>query len=236
MTPAPWPAADEVHLYSLTLPNDPAELARLQSFLTSAEIARAALLKSAPVKQRYLAGRGLLREILAGYLGLDPREVPLATGVHGKPYLPGGEEGLRFNLAHCGDRLLLAVATGCEVGVDIERIDPDKPLQAMAKLVFSGAEQESLSALVSPRLEAAFYRQWVRKEACLKACGRGFSLPSSSIELPPFAAAATLVRCDRRDWHLLNLEVPAPCCAALAVESRGPAPSLPKVVPVDWPT
>lgn len=236
MTLASWPSADEVHLYSLILPTDPAELDRLQSFLAPTESNRVSLLKSEPVKRRYLAGRGLLREVLAGYLDLDPKDVSLATGEHGKPYLPGGGEALRFNLAHCGDRLLLAVATGCEVGVDIETIDPDKPLQAMAKLAFSGAEQESLSALVSPRLEAAFYRQWVRKEACLKACGRGFSLPSSSVELPPFAAAATLVRCDRRDWHLLDLEVPAPCCAALAVESRGPAPSLPKVVPVDWPT
>jgi 4'-phosphopantetheinyl transferase len=235
MTSAPRPSADEVHLYALTLPGEPAELNRLQSFLSPAETARAALLKSEPVKQRYLAGRGLLREILAGYLGLEPKKVQLATGVHGKPYLPGSGADLRFNLAHSGDRLLLALAAGREVGVDIEMIDPDKPLQAMAKLVFSGAEQDYLSGLASPRLETAFYRQWVRKEACLKACGRGFSLPAGDLELPLFAAtaAATLVRCDRRDWYLLDLELPEPYCAALVVETFSLYQCQPAVVPLN---
>jgi 4'-phosphopantetheinyl transferase len=237
MTPTPRPSADEVHLYSLTLPNDPTELARLQSSLTPAETARAALLKSEPVKQRYLAGRGLLREILAGYLGLAPKEVPLATGVHGKPYLPGGGVDLRFNLAHCGDRLLLATVVGREVGIDIETIDPGKPLQEMAKLVFSRMEQESLSGLVSPRLEAVFYRQWVRKEACLKACGRGFSLPAGSFEImsPDEKTAPLTTCCDQRCWQVLDLDVLSGHSAALAVEVSGQNRRPPIVVRISHP-
>ena len=48
-----------------------------------------------------------------------PSDVELAAGPHGKPELPGS--ALRFNLSHSGDRALIALADGVEVGVDVER-------------------------------------------------------------------------------------------------------------------
>lgn len=215
----PWPPADEVHLYRLILPHDPAELTRLTAFLVADETARADALKSQAAQRRFRAGRGLLRDILAGYLGLDPRDVPLATGAHGKPGLSGAGAELRFNLAHSGDRLLLAIATGREVGVDIEQIGSDRPLEAMARLVFSPGEQAELAGLSPSAREQAFCRGWVRKEACLKGCGRGFSLPGNCVEVSPLdeAVASLLVNCDEQYWQVADLMVPAPYCAALAM-------------------
>lgn len=231
MKTSPWPLDSEVHLYGLTLPHHPAELARLESWLAPDETARAGSLKSAQVKQRYITGRGLLREILGGYLGIDASNVKLATGEHGKPCLLDNEETVCFNLAHSRDTFLLAVTANREVGIDIEAIVPGKPLEEMARIVFSRHEQEQLSRLSSPELEAAFYRCWVRKEACLKACGRGFSLPSNSFEVSSLdeATMARVACCDQQHWQVLDLDVSPRYCAALAVASDGSSQPLPTV-------
>lgn len=235
MKTRPWPLGREVHLYGLSLPRCPAELTLLKSFLAPDEMERAGLLKNREAFERRLAGRGLLREILGGYLGTEARNVRLATGEHGKPCLADRQKGLHFNLAHSGDALLLAVAAGREVGVDIETIDPDRPLVDMSRMVFSRHEQEQLSGLSSPYLEDAFYRCWVRKEACLKACGRGFSLSGNTFDVSPLDkdAGAGSVRCDGKTWQVLDIDVPPGYCAALAVESCDPAQPSPLVTRVD---
>ena len=224
----PRPLEGEVHLYTLHLAREAAELARLGQLLAADETARAGLLKNDSAKNRFIAGRGILREILGGYLYIEPADVLIATGEHGKPFLADCSNDLRFNLSHADDLLVLAVATGIEVGVDIEKVEADKPLVNMARLVFSSKEQEELLTLPTARLQTvAFYRCWVRKEACLKACGRGFSLPGNSFYISPLDEATSLtgIRCNDIFWHVLDLDVPHHYCAALAVENR--IPTLP---------
>lgn len=237
MKTTPRPLEGEVHLYGLTLPHDPAELARLSGLLTTIEIDRAASLKSEPAKRHCLAGRGLLREILGAYLDIDAKQVQLAAGEHGKPFLLDDTVKLDFNLSHSGENFLLAVAANRAVGIDLELIDPVKPLKEMARLVFSRREQEQLSQLTSPRRETAFYRNWVRKEACLKACGRGFSLPGNSFELSLLdeKPAVMVACCNQQSWQILDLAVPPGYCAALAVESDGSTQLPPTVVRVEHP-
>lgn len=232
MNTAPRPRDGEVHLYTMALPQQSAELARLDGFLSPSERERARLLKSRAVGNRSIAVRGILREILGGYLGIEPGNVRIATGKHGKPFVEQNCGDLRFNLSHAGDIFVLAVAAGLEVGIDIETIEPDKPLNDMARIAFSRREQEELFSLPSHHLKtAAFYRCWVRKEACMKACGRGFSLPSNSFEIPLLHEEAALLNicCNQTCWHVLDIDVPHRYCAALAVETRPSAMHPPAV-------
>jgi 4'-phosphopantetheinyl transferase len=235
MIRTPWPLDGEVHLHGLVLSHDPAELTRLGGLLSANEASRAGSLKSDPVKRRFVAGRGVLREILGGYLGIDGKHVQLTAGEHGKPFLVDRTKGLSFNLAHSGDTVLLAVAAGREVGVDIERIDAGKPLGVMAGMVFSHREQEQLSGLAPPQREEIFYRCWVRKEACLKACGTGFSLPVNSFEVPPPDEGTGVLTacCQGKYWHVLDIDVPRGFCGALAVETCGSTQPPPTVIRVD---
>ncbi len=237
MKPIPWPLAGEVHLYCLILTQDPSELSRLGGNLSTGETVRIASLKSEPAIRRYIAGRGVLRTILGGYLGVDARSVKLSTGEHGKPFLLDMKESLRFNLSHSGDHFLLAVAVNREVGVDIETIVSGKSLEGMAGMVFSRNEREQLSRLSPPELETFFYRCWVRKEACLKGCGRGFSLTGSSLDLSSLNENQNVLvaRCDQKNWHILDIDVPAPHCAALAVETLRPTEPQPVVVRLSIP-
>ena len=131
------------------------------------------------------------------------------------------------------DVLILAVAAGVEVGVDIERIDTGKPVHTMARLAFSLREQEELFTLPVSQQSQAFYRCWVRKEASLKACGRGFSLPGRSFDVPVCLEKLplqTLINCNHSFWHVQDIDVPEQYCAALAVTADGLSPSPPTIV------
>lgn len=231
----PRPRDGEVHLYCLVLPQHPLELTPLAAHLSADECGRVGLLKGEPARGRFIAGRGLLREILGGYLGCAAGAVPLAAGVHGKPYLVDGTNDLGFNLSHSGDRFLLAVAAQREVGADIELMAPGKPLEEMGRMVFSLNEQDYLRRQPSPLRERAFYRCWVRKEACLKACGAGFSLPGNRFELPTPGehAAAMMVHCHETYWHLLDIDVPKAYCAAVAVGASSQGEPPPVVVRIE---
>jgi 4'-phosphopantetheinyl transferase len=222
MNPALRPLDGEIHLYSWPLQQETSELTRFERLLSTSEADRAGQLKSAQAKNHFIAGRGMLRDILGGYLCIDPAEVRIATGEHGKPFLADGALDLRFNLSHADEILVLAVAAGVEVGVDIERIDAGKAIHDMARLAFSRQEQEELLAMPASRQVEAFYRCWVRKEACLKACGRGFSLPGSSFSVPLFngAPAITRVVCNETIWQVQDIDVPHNYCAALVFETR----------------
>jgi 4'-phosphopantetheinyl transferase len=222
MIPTSRPLDCEVHIYCLALPpQNPSELLRLKQLLSESEIDRVNMLKSDQAKERFIERRGVLREILGGCLGIEPEDVRLDAGEHGKPYLVDCGENLRFNLSHAGEMFLLAVSAGIEVGIDIEAIDLDKPLNNMAKLAFSRHEQEELLKFTSSQLQTeAFFSCWVRKEACLKACGRGFSLPGSSFDVPLHITEPPMpvISCNQKLWHVMNIDVPKNYCAALAVE------------------
>jgi len=228
------PGDNEVYLYRIVLSQQFPELSRLRQLLSKHEAARSALLKDDLAKKRFIAGRGVLREILGGYVGVAPEKVRIATGKHGKPYLAERTGNIRFNLSHSEDMLILAVSTCREVGVDIETIKADKPLNDMARLAFSRREQEELFTLPSSHLQStAFYHCWVRKEACLKACGSGFSLPGSSFDVPiciEKLPTQTFINCNQSFWHLQDIDVPEKYCAAVAVEASGVSPSPPTIV------
>jgi phosphopantetheinyl transferase len=104
------------------------------------------------IADRRAAVDGMLRRVLATHLEADPEEVEVGYGEHGKPRLEG-PGGLEFNLSHSAELVLVAVARGREVGVDVERIDPGRGR--------------------SP----AFCGSWVSREARLKCLGVGFAAP-----------------------------------------------------------
>ena len=233
MTASPLPTTGQVHIYCLTLPQNPSEVSYYERFLSAPETARACSLKIHQVRNRFIAGRGLLREILGGYLAIEPENVPITIEEHGKPFLSGCTENLRFNLSHAEELLLLAVAADLEIGIDIEKIETDKPLKDMASIAMSRREQDEIFILSSSSLQAAaFYRCWVRKEACLKACGKGFSLSSDSFDVSPLDEDFHMrtIKCNNACWNIIDINVPQGFCAALAVEARASSPLLPTPV------
>ena len=79
-----------------------------------------------------------------------------------------GAPDVHFNISYSGDCGIIGISTEHEIGVDIERERPVADVSELTSLCF--AEDERVDA------EQAFLLAWTRKEACLKALGRGLQI------------------------------------------------------------
>jgi 4'-phosphopantetheinyl transferase len=172
-----------------------------------------------------------VRELLAGYLGCASDALRLALGEHGKPFLDGpcltGARAFDFNVSHSGSALLVAIARGQEVGVDIETQRRRRPVLELARRFFAADEASALASLGEPHRQIAFLRLWSCKEAVVKALGIGigfglarlqFSINPAGepVELSVIHASAGSVE----DWHVVRLAPTGAHVGALAW--RGP--------------
>ncbi len=139
---------------------------------------------------------------------------------HGRPFAPDRPE-LRISVSHAVDLVLVAVARGCRVGVDVEPLC-DRGITRLPDHALS--ERERLDFAGDPRLET-FLSYWTRKEALLKAVGLGLAIEPSLIELPrhgPRVAALPEVFGAAERWSAAEIPL-AGCVAALAAEMPSPA-------------
>lgn len=142
--------------------------------LSEDERARSDRLRSPQVARRFGVGRGFLRVILGSYLGQAPGELVFSYGEQGKPFVKDClRAGLSFNLAHSAGLVVAVVASGLEVGVDIEQMHPVSELESAAGVFLSPQELEELRRLPDDQKLQAFFSCWTQKEAVLKAFGNG---------------------------------------------------------------
>lgn len=139
----------------------------------------------------------------------------------GKPRLAGPDAGVRFNAAHGGGLVLVAVARGREVGVDVEPLDRG-PWLSLPGHVLTPAELRSLDGLGGKAHDAAFLRLWSRKEAVLKAAGVGLAVDPGLVAVsgpaePPAVLGVPAAIGPASRWGLVDLSLPG-VAAAVAVE------------------
>jgi 4'-phosphopantetheinyl transferase len=198
----------------------------LHALLDADEQARAARFHAAQHRDRFAVAHGRLRELLAAQLQVAPQELQFAKGTHGKPQLAAFTESrqLHFNLSHSSKWGLVAMAWDRAVGADIEIWRPMHNAARLVRRFFSGVEGQAYEALQQTDRQAAFFRGWTRKEAYIKAVGRGLSLPLSSfdVSLGPDPSARLLRPAelgDGRNWALAGLDVADGLSAAVVLES-----------------
>ncbi len=192
--------------------------------LDRVEHARLRRMRSPSKRLEFLVGRSMLRRILGEVLDINPGEVQLAYGAHGKPLLPGDE--LTFNLSHSGHRALVAVAAGGRVGVDIEQRQVRRPFQQLSRRFFSEAEDRWLRALPAPARAEGFYRAWTLKESYLKAIGTGLAFSSRGFTLdlmcaPPRLIATEYPGDEPARWRFATPELCGSYAAALCWDGEG---------------
>jgi 4'-phosphopantetheinyl transferase len=174
-------ADNELHVWRASLDLSPAVFQRVESTLDAHEKKRAEKFLVPQARERFVAARGILRELLGAYLELDPENVALSYGPQGKPsLLPAHNSKISFNVAHSQGMGLFVFASGREVGVDIERLRPDFRGMEIASHFFSEDEIAELKKLPQSLAEQAFFGCWTRKEAYVKAQGEGLSIPLRS--------------------------------------------------------
>lgn len=227
--PAPTSiSANTVQVWAAPLDIAPARLARLEQLLHADERKRAARFHGATLSRRFIAGRGLLREVLAAYLDIAAADIRFANDAYGKPELADlVGRSLQFNVAHSAGLILIAVSPGPRLGVDVEAVRWFDEMEGIAGRFFSLGECERLAGLPAADRVAAFYRCWTRKEAYLKAIGTGLSKPLDSFDVSVSPDEPALVR-DAGDvhaplrWSIVHLEPASGFVGAIALEYPSP--------------
>jgi 4'-phosphopantetheinyl transferase len=196
---------DRIHVWSAELDRDPSVLQRLEATLSQEEKARANRFHFVRDKNRFIVARGVLRELLGGYLRKAPADVEFSYEQHGKPFLSPSNDstGLCFNLSHSASLAVYAIASGRNLGIDVELVRPDYAEKDIAKRYFSVQEVNDLRSLPPEKRDEGFFDCWTRKEAYLKACGMGLRIPldSFAVSLSPDRPAEFLGGVDPC-WHL----------------------------------
>jgi 4'-phosphopantetheinyl transferase len=173
----------EVHVWHAGLELSEAHWQQAAATLAPDERQRAARFRFERHRRHFVAGRGLLRQILGAYLGIDPGGVRLTYTACGKPCLALPRSALAFNLSHADGLAVVAVTRDREVGIDVERVRPMADVLEIAGRHFSAWEQDLLARLSSAQRQTAFFRAWTRKEAWLKASGVGLAFPLERVEV-----------------------------------------------------
>ena len=195
---APALERDEVHVWHASLDQD----WPVTDCLSRDERDRAGRFIFEKDRRRFTAARAMLRTILGKYLRAAPGELHFRYGAHGKPFLPDVE--VQFNVSHSDGVGIIGIARGRQIGVDLERIRAAAfDWRGMARF-FSQAEQSAIEGMPAGERTDAFFRQWVRKEASIKARGEALfpwisqpmdevHWPVSDLTLEPEFAAAVCV-------------------------------------------
>ncbi|MEQ1529549.1 MAG: 4'-phosphopantetheinyl transferase superfamily protein [Methylococcales bacterium] len=176
--------------------------------------------------RRYIASHGKLRLILSEYLGIPPAKIGYTEQAFGKPVIiiDGLEHDIKFNMAHSGNKMLVAVGMDCEIGVDIEVWNGGIDTLSIANICFAEAERCFWNELPENRKNEFFYRFWTRKESFVKAVGVGLGLDVSCVVSSHEGATRFLSVPDgygcAGDWALVDLDFGSGISAALTVSTK----------------
>jgi len=228
LPPANRERMEEVHVWRIPLDRPPEEVSFCRSRLSPEEVRRCEAFHFEKDRRRYAVARCGLRWILANRLGTEPQLLRFEAGPHGKPFLAGGQ-GPSFNLSHCEDLALVAVAAvERAVGIDVEKVRPLRELRSIEKRYFSPEERRFITASAAkatgPAARAgAFFTLWTRREAAAKALGLDLAAALARIALPVYSpggmvALAELGGSGGGPWSLHDLALDPDHIGALCIQ------------------
>lgn len=146
----------------------------ISSVLSPAELDRMARYRHEQRRLQYAFSRLTLRRLLGRYTGHSYRELALGHAEGGRPHLVC-DAGIDFNVSHTAGLSVIAIALGRRVGVDIECRSQTIDALGAARVAFSPRDYQVLCTVDQQETADTFFRLWTRREACLKAAGRGLS-------------------------------------------------------------
>ncbi len=159
--------------------------------------------------------RALFSKLLIQYV-VSKLSIPgspnIETTLTGKPFF-AAFPSFDFNISHSSKMVICCVTGNSFVGIDIERI---RPIELdIYKDYFQSDEWSDIHSSENP--VSAFFSLWVRKEALIKADGRGTEISLSSIN-----AMNSEVTIDAKKWYIKDLILEDGYSCAFACEKLKP--------------
>jgi 4'-phosphopantetheinyl transferase len=205
---------NEIHIWSTSLALSSEQEHSYLLLLNADEQKRAARFRFPEHRRRFIIARAVLRQILCFYTKIAPDKIEFSYNEHDKPALVlPADKTLQFNLSHSADLAVYAIARQL-VGIDVEQIQSRYEL-GLPERFFSAQECEHLQQVPEHERVIAFYRLWARKEAIIKASGKGLSIPLSNFSVSAYDDREKIVL-GHEVWYLQPLTLDPAFAAALA--------------------
>lgn len=173
---------NEVHLWFVYNDkiHDPQLLSQYHSLLNHEESAQQKRFHFEKHRHQYLLTRAMVRSVLSLYADeIKPENWEFKKNNYGKPFIGNSALTLplRFNISHTDELIVMAVSLDQDVGVDVEYLPRLGKMLDIASHFFSPSEVEALFDLPESKQMNRFFDLWTLKEAYIKACGMGLSIP-----------------------------------------------------------
>ncbi len=181
-------------------------IADYRLLLSPDELQRAGRYHHQKDKDRFMVSRGVLRILLGRYLGMPANLVEFEMRTNKKPFVKNaGNVQLHYNTSHSGDYVLIAIASSA-LGIDVEQKDTSFPFAEILAHSFSESEVDAIQQSAVP-IET-FYTLWTRKEALLKATGKGID---DDMKLIPCLDGEHTVEeniiSSNKNWHIHTFDI-----------------------------
>lgn len=220
---------NEIHIWCAPLQVEVTVLHALQQMLTEEEVRKARQFRFDSDRRRFIIARGVLKALLGRYLHANPSTLNFECNAYGKPSLrfPFSKSRLHFNISHSHEVVLCAFTNARQIGIDVEYIRSDIDYEQLAKYSFSLNEQAAFYALPNAQRQQAFFDCWTRKEAYIKARGKGLSLPLDLFDVSLVPGEPAVLLSSREDpqevtrWSFQNISSYPGYAGAFAVEGYG---------------
>ena len=172
---------NEIHIWRANLDLSSVVIEKLASTLSKDEINRANRFRFQQHRDRFIVGRGILRELLANYLR---DRVIFEYSLRGKPQLASflNQDSLQFNVSHSQDLAIYGFNYQRIIGVDLEYIKDNIDYKQLAKRFFTTQELQLIHSYPTSEQKTIFFQLWTAKEAYLKATGEGLAGSLDTIE------------------------------------------------------
>lgn len=167
----------------------PADAHAWISRLSSAELSRAAAIRSQQQRAEFITGRAVVKTLAGTAARADPRQVqvepqcPICGSVtHGKPVIRNAGAP-HVSVAHRDGNVLVALTIDGPIGVDLEVDRPVPELDEMARVALTAGERSRLRSLDGAEASRWFLARWCLKEALTKRSGAGLTRDFTSLEV-----------------------------------------------------
>jgi 4'-phosphopantetheinyl transferase len=218
--------AREIHVWSIAIEPGSDAVPGLMALLSLSEQQRARRYIFESVQRRFIAARAALRVLVGSYLDMPAGTVSFAYGPSGKPHLTAPhDERLHFNLSHSNGLALFAFCATEDLGIDVEWLHEVTSAEQIVRRMFCPEEAAEWFSLPDEQRRRGFFDCWTRKEAFVKALGRGLEVPLDSFRVAfrPGELASVRWREDRQreTWSMFDVSPGGEYAAALAIRGRG---------------
>jgi 4'-phosphopantetheinyl transferase len=161
------------------------------AWLTPSERQRFDRFRADADRLMFLLGRTMARVLVGRQLGVPPTSWRWGEGPRGRPEIAAPASELRFNLAHSAGLVACAIASGRDIGVDVEDLARRRIEWAVVERYCAPEEIADIRAQ-DGRWHDRFLEYWTLKEAYLKARGLGISVPLAEVGFRWTARSAAL--------------------------------------------